>query len=329
MDQREPAAESTQEEHLISEIRLRLERLNSLVDGERASMELVGFGAAAIEPLKQFLFSGRPSGIFQPRQWAVEALGALGAKDVLLEYLDRDEHIPDPVVLHGEDAVRNTAARLVARWKTDDVFELLQRLARRRILPGVITALGSFRRKEALSILERALEDDVARPAAEEALTAFGGDEIETLVSTLHRKRMNEDEEVPSSLRRRRSAAELLSNSRPEAAFRVEAALWPHLRFLLEEKDPELVIHGARMATLLAPDNEKPEVVASVLRVLPQSPWYLKEEATECLETLYGWGEPLIENEIARRNREPPFKRAVDDSLLTLLRLRRHMQDRP
>ena len=321
MDERKPAAESTPERQLNSEILLRIERLNSLVDGEQARMDLVGFGAAAIQPLQQFLLSGRPSGIFQPRQWAVEALGTLGAKDVLLEYLRRDERIPDPVVQHGEEAVRNTAARLITRWKTDDVFELLEGLAKKRILPGVITALGSFRRKEALPILERALEDDVARPAAEEALTGFGGDEIETLVSTLHRKRMNEDEEVPSSLRRRRSAAELLSNSR------IETEWWPLLRFLLEEDDSELVIHGARIATLLAPDAEKTNAVASVLRVLPDSPWYLKEEATKCLEALYFWGELLIENQITWRSQEPPLKRATDDALLTLLRLRRHMQD--
>lgn len=322
MDERSPAAESTQEGSLDSEIQLRIERLNSLVDGEQARMELVGFGTAAIQPLKQFLLSGRPSGIFQPRQRAVEALATLGAKDVLLEYLGRDEPIPDPVLQHGEEAVRNTAARLVARWKTDDVFELLQRLARRRILPGVIAALGSFRRREALPILERALEDDVARPAAEEALTGFGGDEIETLVSTLHRKRMNEDEEVPSSLRRRRSAANLLSDSR------IEPALWPELRFLLEEKDAELVVHGARMAALLAPDAEKVNVVASVLRVLREAPWYLKEEATESLEALYAWGEPLIQNEIAWRSQEPPLRRVADDTLLTLLRLRRHIEGR-
>ncbi len=114
-------------------------------------------------------------------------------------------------------------------------------------------------------------------PAARKALTRFGGDEIETLVSTLHRKRMNEDEEVPPSLRRRRRAA-VLSNSR------VEAALWPELRVLVEEKDSELVIHGARTAALLAPDAEKVNVVASVLRVLRESPWYFKEEATGCLE---------------------------------------------
>jgi HEAT repeats len=321
MDERKPAAESAPEGHLSSEIQLRIERLNSLVDGEQARMDLIGFGVAAIQPLKQFLFSGRSSGIFQPRQWAVDALGTLGAKDVLLEYLRRDERIPDPVVQHGEEAVRNTAARLIGRWKTDDVFELLQALAQKRILPGVVTALGSFRRKEALPILERALEDDVARPAAEEALAGFGGDEIETLVSTLHRKRMNEDEEVPSSLRRRRSAAELLSDSR------LEVGLWPQLRFLLEEEDSELVIHGARIATLLAPDAEKTNVVASVLRALPDSPWYLKEEATKCLESLYCWGELLIENQITWRSQEPPLKRVTDDTLLTLLRLRRHMQD--
>jgi HEAT repeat protein len=321
MDERKPAAEFTPERHLNSEIQWRIERLNSLVEGEQARMELVGFGAAAIQPLKEFLFSGRPSGIFQPRQWAVEALGILGAKDVLLEYLRRDERIPDPVVQHGEEAVRNTAARLIARWKTDDVFELLIELAHKRILSGIVTALGSFRRKEALPILERALEDDVARPAAEEALAGFGGEEIEILVSAVHRKRMNEDEEVPSSRRRRRSAAELLSNSR------LEPVLWPQLRFLLDEDDSELVIHGAKIATVLAPDSEKTDAVASVLRVLPDSPWYLKEEATKCLEALYLWGELLIENQITWRSEEPPLKRISDETLLTLLRLRAHMQD--
>ena len=110
------------------------------------------------------------------------------------------------MVQHGEEAVRNTAARLIVRWKTDDVFELLQSLAQRRILSGIITALGSFRRKESLPILERALEGDVARSAAAETLTEFGGDKTEILVSTLHQKRMNEDEGVPASLRRRRIA---------------------------------------------------------------------------------------------------------------------------
>lgn len=322
MDRPQPAEESMEQESLSSEIRLRIERLNSLVDGQQASTELAGFGASAIEPLKHFLITGPPRGIFQPRQWAVEALGALGAKDVLLDYLRRDDHISDPVVSHAEDAVRNTAARLVARWKTDDVFELLLRLAQKRILPGIVAALGSFRRKEVLPILERALEDDVARPTAEEALSGFGGSEIETLVQTVGRKTMNGEEEVPSSLRRRRAAAELLSNSS------VEVALWPQLQLLLDEKDPELVIHGAKIGTLLATDGDKPNVVANVLRVLPGAPWYLKEEATKCLEALYVWGGPLIELEIAMRSQEPPLQRFADDSLLTLLRLRRHMQER-
>jgi hypothetical protein len=323
MDERNPAPESAAQEHVQSEIKLRIERLTSLVDGHEASMELVCFGAAAIGPLKHFLFEGVPSGIFQPRQWAVEALAALGAKDVLLEYLRHNNPMSDPVVREGEDAVRNTAARLVAHWKTDDVFDLLIGLARTRTLPGVIAALGSFQRKEVLPILERALEDDVARPAAEEALAGFGGDKIGTLVSALHRRRMNEEEEVPSSLRRRRSAAELLSN------LQVEPSQWAALRFLLDEKDPELVIHAAKMAALLAPDAEKLHAAENVLRVLPESPWYVKEEATKCLEALYVWAKPLVENEIQRRSQASPLKRASDATLLTLLRLRQHVHDGP
>jgi HEAT repeat protein len=322
MDDRAHSSREENEERACSEIRLRIERLTSLVDGHEASMELAGFGAAAIEPLKEFLFAGTPSGIFQPRQWTVEALAAIGAKDVLVDYLARDEHIADPIVRHGEDAVRNTAARLVARWKTDDVFQLLLALAQKRVLPGVVDALGLFGRPEALPILERALEDDVARPAAEEALVQFGSQAIETLIATVGRKRMNEDEEVPSSLRRRRSAAEILSNAR------LEGAMWPKLRLLLDETDAELVVHSAKIAVVLASDFDKKHAVAALLRVLSESPWYVKEEAAGCLEALYDLGEPLIESEIARRSEMPPLKRATDDALLTLMRLHRHVHDR-
>lgn len=322
MDDRAHSSEEAIEERVRSEIRLRIERLTSLVDGHEASMELAGFGTAAIEPLRQFLSEKAPSGIFQPRQWAIEALAAIGAKDVLVDYLAQDEHIVDPVVRHGEDAVRNTAARLVARWKTDDVFHLLLALSQKRVLPGVVDALGLFGRPEALPILERALEDDVARPAAEKALVQFGSQATEALIATVGRKRMNDDEEVPSSLRRRRAAAEILSDSP------LEKGLWPKLRPLLDEGDPELVVHSAKIAAVLASDLDKKHAVAALLRVLPESPWYVKDEAAGCLEALYNLAEPLIENEIARRSEMPPLKRATDDALLTLMRLRRHVQDR-
>ena len=66
-----------------------------------AAAALIGCGARAIPPLRSFLLQGRPRGIYQPRQLAVETLGQLGAKDVLLEYLNKPLAIKDPVVRHS------------------------------------------------------------------------------------------------------------------------------------------------------------------------------------------------------------------------------------
>lgn len=271
----------------------------------------------AIDPLSDFLLSGIPSGIFQPRQWAVEALAALGAQHTLMAYLGRDEQITDPVIRLGEDAVRNTAGRLIAFWKSEDVFELLLKLAQKRTLPGLITALGEFRRDEALPIFERALEDDVARPPAQEALEQFGSRATPLLMATTRRKRMIDGQEVPSSLRRRQVAAQILSESRlaPED--------WPDLKGLLDEADSELVIHGAKIADKLAPESDKKHAVSALLRVLPQSPWYVREEAAECLAAFYRLGESLIEEEITRRCQPSHQKPAIDNELLILLSVRR------
>jgi HEAT repeat protein len=302
-------------EKVHSEIQSWIDRLNSLVDGQQASMRLAGFGCAAIAPLRQFLFSGAASGIFQPRQWAVEALGALGAKDVLLEYLARNDHIPDPVIRQGEDAVQSTAARLVARWKTDDVFQILLSLTDKRMLPGVIFALGEFRQTDALPRLERALEDDVARPASEEAFMKFGEAAADTLVSTVARRNMNGDEEVPSSLQRRRSAAKILAETGLGKPF------WPTLHHLLDERDPELVVHASKLAVAAGAEHDKKRAVSALLRILPDAPWYVREDAAGCLEAVFDLSETLIEEEIVRRMALPPHKRAADHALIILVRL--------
>ena len=305
-----------------AEIQTWIDRLNSLVDGQQASMQLVGFGADAIAPLKLFLLTGTPRGIFQPRQWAVEALAALGARDALVEYLAPDDHISDPVVQHGEDAVRNTAARLIARWKTDEVFSLLLSLADKRLLPGVIWAFGEFRRAAALPSLERALEDDVARPVAEEAFEKFGETAVGTLVSAATRRIMNEDEEVPSSLLRRRSAAKILAETGFGKPF------WFRLRPLLDERDPELVVHAAKIAVKAGTDLDKKRTVAALLRILPETPWHVREDVADTLNALDIFAEAPIEQEISRRLLLPPEKRAVDSALIILLRLREHAHDR-
>lgn len=132
------------------EIQGLVDSLNSLHEGELGVDMLVACGEGAVEPLRRFLFEGKPSGIFIPRQRAVRALAELGAKQVLLEYLASDAHIADPVAAHGEEAVKNTAARALGAWRTDDVYEALHLLLRKKLLLGAIEVLGDFQRPEAV-----------------------------------------------------------------------------------------------------------------------------------------------------------------------------------
>lgn len=112
-----------------------------------AAAALIGCGARAISPLRSFLLGGTPRSIYQPRQLAVETLAELGAKDVLIEYLSAPAIIDDAVVRHGEDAVRSTAARELARWQTEDVFQVLRQISLNQLLPGIVEALGGFERE--------------------------------------------------------------------------------------------------------------------------------------------------------------------------------------
>ena len=147
-----------------------VEGLNSLHDGERVAAKLIAIGTPAVGPLTNFILHGKPSVVYQPRQWAVEALGALKAKDALLEYLRWKKDIPDPATRFAEQSVENAAARELAAWRTDDVLQVLLDLALSHPQAGVIDALGEFDCIEALPCFIRALEDDVCRIPAENAL---------------------------------------------------------------------------------------------------------------------------------------------------------------
>ncbi len=57
-------------------------------DGDLGVAEAVACGNAAIPALRELLFQGAPSGVFQPRCRAIEALASLNAHSVLIEYLN-------------------------------------------------------------------------------------------------------------------------------------------------------------------------------------------------------------------------------------------------
>jgi hypothetical protein len=151
-------------------IRRLVEKVNSLLEGEEAAAALVACGQGAVEPLREFLMEGRPSGIYQPRRWAVEALAGLHAKDVLLEYLRRDRPIPDAVARMGEEAVQNAAATALKQWPSEEVCGVLTGILQRRHLAGAVTTLGELGHTEAIPFIVAALEDDVCRATAENAL---------------------------------------------------------------------------------------------------------------------------------------------------------------
>jgi hypothetical protein len=223
-----------------------LAQLESLVDGPTAVLRLAARGPEAVQPLRRFLLEGRITSLFQPRCRAVDALAALGARDVLLEYLAHPRVVSDPVRRQSEDAVESAAARALAVWPSEEVFDVLLERARDRPLPGLVEALGTFRRVEAVPVLIHALEDDLCRLPAEEGLRALGQTAAPALTRAALSPWPDEGDESPSSLRRRRSAADLLAAS-------PDRGDWLALRSLLLEDDPGLVLSACRLAARAAP----------------------------------------------------------------------------
>src|SRR3972149_5378221 len=207
---------------------------DSLKEGELAVVELVACGKRAGEPLRRFLLYGKPNGIFQPRQHAVEALAELGAKDVLLEYLAFEKQISDPVDRYGEEAVENTAARLLGGWRDEDVYNALLRLLRSKPMPGGIATLGEYRRPGTIPDFIGALGHDIARGPAEEALRKVGETAHRALLDAALAPVPSAADESPSSLLRRASALRLLPHRR------LSAGELRNLAALTCDRDPEI-----------------------------------------------------------------------------------------
>jgi HEAT repeat protein len=251
-------------------------QLDSLHDGDAVVGKLIACGPAAIEPLRQFLMRGRPSGTYQPRRWAVEALAALGAKEVLMDYLRSPKEIPDPVARFGEEAVESAAARELAAWKSEDVFDLLAELAQKRMLVGIVEALGEFGRLDSIPYFDRALEDDICRDAAEKAFRKIGQPAKIHLLESAVTPLRNRMEETPSSIRRRRSALRLLNE------MELGNEDWKTIQTNLDDTDAEIVVLAAIIGTRAA-GQDRAKMSRRLREVLSSAPWYLREEIESCL----------------------------------------------
>lgn len=290
--------------------------LESLRGGESAAAALVGCGPRAIEPLREFLLQGKPRGIFQPRQLAVETLAQLGAQEVLIEYLKQACTITDPVVRFGEAAVESTAARALSRWLTDEVYHTLKNLARARLLPGLVEALGEFHRVEMIPYFLWALGDDECREAAEQALRQLGEAARPALLQAVNKPNPSAEGEIPSSRIRRRKVLRILADGD------ISAGEWQSLRILLDEPDAEMAITCARIALEYGLEIDQQRAVRILIESFPYVDWYLKTETRSCLAEHFKVAREQIEQEIARRSSTSDKERAVDMVLRVLVNLK-------
>jgi hypothetical protein len=275
------------------EVRSFVGDLECLPSGDLTVSLLVGCGQRAVAPLRDYLLHGKPRGIFQPRQRAVEALAQLGAKEVLIEYLSQKRVIPDFEVRFGEEAVENTAARALSQWPTDDVFAFLCSLAERRMLTGAIEALGKFERFEAAWILIRALGDDVCHPVAEEALRR-SAETVKPLLLQAAR-RVNPEYEKPSERQRRRSVVRILAD------LVLTSGDWEELRPLLRDDDKTIARTAAQVAVERAPEEERGRAARFLIHSLGSAPWFEQMRIEECLERNYSGVRHVIDEESALR----------------------------
>ncbi len=274
------------------EIERMVEGLDSLLEGDLGVATLVACGERAIPPLRHFLLHGRPSTVFAGRQRAVMALSELGAFSVLLEYLTAPKSIEDPTLRYSEEAIENTAARELAKWRTDEVFAALLQILRQRALPGAIEAIGTFERCESIPIMISALEDDVSRPAAKDALQRLRSLALPSLIETVRSPEPSANRESPSSLLRRRSALQILREGP------LTGADWKPMRFLLYEPDGPLRTFASGMALRLGNDSDQQRAVVVAIDALGSRDWTVIAEAEETLVQNLRIARAAIEKEI-------------------------------
>lgn len=303
------------------EIEALVQSLNSLHEGELGIDMLVACGERAIPLLRRFLLEGSPSGIFIPRQRAVRALAELGAKEVLLEYVCQERLIADAVAVHGEEAVKNTAARALRAWPTEEVYQVLRNSLRIHRLVGAIETLGEFRRPEVVPELVAALEDDFCRSSAEDALRKLGETPHSALINAARSPEPSGTRETPSSRSRRRSVLRLLES------LRLLAEDWPQIAALLYDRDPEIAARAGAVALAVGNLSNQQLAIKRLIELLGTSNWLLQGEIQEWLEKCLDIALPSIQEEIDRRQAKPTAIQAGDHVLRILLALRRKAQN--
>jgi HEAT repeat protein len=257
-----------------------INKLKSLHESGLGIVEIVGCGSAAIPALRALLFAKEPSGLPEIRCRAIDALSALKAHDLLIEYLSIAHDAADPVERLGDDVVVGYAAWAAARTREQRVFDVLKRLAERPALSGVIGALGSFGRPEAIPLLVAALEEDVSRNVAQFMLRRIGHPARAALIRSAFECRPSAGDESESSRRRRRSSLSLLLD------IRLKPETVPQLRELISDDDDRIALLACKLCLAQTSADCRNEIVERLARMLLHADWKLRSEIDSCLASV-------------------------------------------
>jgi HEAT repeat protein len=259
------------------EVERAIARLKSLQDGDAGILDAIGCGKIAVPALARILFERERSGLYQTRCRAVEALASLGASDLLIEFLETDRVVTDPVERMGEDAVINAVARALPNVHDPRVFGLLLRLARHPHLTGVVSALGISGRAEAIPALIAALEDDASRPIAEAGLRRFARRAKSALLNAATMQLPTAERENPSSIRRRRSALGLLGE------IGITRQAWAIIRPFVDDPDAKTTTLACEICLKFGPAVERSKAVRRLIKLLVHDDWLRRDDSERVL----------------------------------------------
>ncbi|WP_412774592.1 hypothetical protein [Nitrobacter sp.] len=275
-----PLSISYPDQTLDARMERALNHLTSFHDSDGGVSEVLALGADAMPALAQILTRREPSGLFQARCRAVEALAALKAFSVLGDFLRKRRDVADPVERLGDDAVVGAAARAIARLREPWVYELLADLARHRPLQGILAGLGSFLCMDSLPVFVDALQEDHLRLTAEAILRGFGSKARPALMTAASEPGEGREWESDSHLRKRRSALGILS----EIGLRCRD--WPRLRPLIEDPDHQIALLACEIGIKLGNAADRARVAARLQALRPAAGWIHREQIDELTKSV-------------------------------------------
>jgi len=293
-----------------------VESLKSLRDGEKTVVEIAACGPAAIGPLRRLLFGREPSGLYQPRCWAVDALAALKAFEVLIEFLELSRSVDDPVERTGEEAIVNRAARALIPIPGETVYQLLYGRALRKPLPGIIEALGEYRRSAAIPLLIDALGEDDCHLIAEAALRKVGRRAVPALIAAASQSIPDNFEESESGIRTRARALDLLI----EESLPVPEQCWPRLKFLILHPDPRIVIRTCALGIRVEQQQGQVALIQTAIGLLVTADWLTRIDVEDFLFEHFDEGRPVIDTAITRLTFKGEPHDETEEVVLTTLR---------